>query len=192
MKKILALLLAASFMIALTSCSLIRKATDPSEQPSVQPAANDDDKPTDTGKKELTASEAEALIKENASDVTSVSATGKIVAENDGTEYYIFEVTEGDRRSLRYVSKAGDIRGALSSGNVDTAYAESAFKNKYGEENAKTGGKYKLVYEGLLKSGETYCYSFAVYEVAGDRESYSFNFLVTVDGKMSAETKIDH
>ena len=191
MKKLIAFLLAASFMIALTSCSLIRKATDPSEQPA-QPAQNEETTPSDSGNKELTASEAEALIKENTSDVTSVSATGKIVAENDGTEYYVFEVTEGDRRSLRYVSKAGDIRGALSSGNVDTAYAESAFKNKYGEENAKTGGKYKLVYEGLLKSGETYCYSFAVYEVAGDKESYSFNFLVTVDGKMSAETKIDH
>ena len=191
MKKLIAILLAASFMIALTSCSLIRKATDPSEQPA-QPAQNEETTPSDSGNKELTASEAEALIKENTSDVTSVSATGKIVAENDGTEYYVFEVTEGDRRSLRYVSKAGDIRGALSSGNVDTAYAESAFKNKYGEENAKTGGKYKLVYEGLLKSGETYCYSFAVYEVAGDKESYSFNFLVTVDGKMSAETKIDH
>ena len=191
MKKLIAILLAASFMIALTSCSLIRKATDPSEQPA-QPAQNEETTPSDTGNKELTASEAEALIKENASDVTSVSATGKIVAENDGTEYYVFEVTEGDRKSLRYVSKAGDIRGALSSGNVDTAYAESAFKNKYGEENAKTGGKYKLVYEGLLKSGETYCYSFAVYEVAGDKESYSFNFLVTVDGKMSAETKINH
>ena len=191
MKKLIAILLAASFMIALTSCSLIRKATDPSEQPA-QPAQNEETTPSDPGNKELTASEAEALIKENTSDVTSVSATGKIVAENDGTEYYVFEVTEGDRRSLRYVSKAGDIRGALSSGNVDTAYAESAFKNKYGEENAKTGGKYKLVYEGLLKSGETYCYSFAVYEVAGDKESYSFNFLVTVDGKMSAETKIDH
>ncbi len=192
MKKILALLLAASFVIALSSCSLIRKATDPSDRSSVQPASNDEEKPSDPDKKELSASEAEALIKENTADVTSVSATGKIVAENDGTEYYVFEVTEGDRRSLRYVSKAGDIRGALTSGNVDTAYAESAFKNKYGEENAKTGGKYKLVYEGLLKSGDTYCYSFAVYEIAGESESYSFNFLVTVDGKMSAETKIDH
>ena len=191
MKKLIALLLAVLFMTALASCSLIRKATDPSEQPA-QPAQNEETTPSDPENKELTASEAEALIKENASDVTSVSATGKIVAENDGTEYYVFEVTEGDRKSLRYVSKAGDIRGALSSGNVDTAYAESAFKNKYGEENTKTGGKYKLVYEGLLKSGETYCYSFAVYEVAGDKESYSFNFLVTVDGKMSAETKINH
>ncbi len=191
MKKLIALLLTVLFMTALASCSLIRKATDPSEQPA-QPAQNEETTPSDPENKELTASEAEALIKENASDVTSVSATGKIVAENDGTEYYVFEVTEGDRKSLRYVSKAGDIRGALSSGNVDTAYAESAFKNKYGEENAKTGGKYKLVYEGLLKSGETYCYSFAVYEVAGDKESYSFNFLVTVDGKMSAETKINH
>ena len=191
MKKVLAILFVLSFMFALASCSLIRKATDPSEQPTVN-TAGDDTTPADPENKTFTASEAEALVKESVSDSTSVSATGKIVAENDGTEYYIFEVVEGDRRSLRYVSKAGEVRGALTSGNVDTAYAESAFKNKYGEENAKTGGKYKLVYEGLLKSGETYCYSFAVYEVAGDKESYSFNFLVTVDGKMSAETKIDH
>ena len=188
MKKIFAVILVMSFMIALASCSLIRKVSD-------QPAAiteGEDTNIAEPEKDEISASEAEALVKESVPDTASVSATGKIVAENDGTEYYIFEVVEGDRRSLRYVSKTGEILGALTSGNVDTAYAESAFKNKYGEENAKTGGKYKLVYEGLLKSGETYCYSFAVYEVTGDTEAYSFNFLVTVDGKMSAETKIDH
>ncbi len=191
MKRITAILLVALSILALASCSLIRKATDPADVPRAA-EGGDDAEAGEPAVKEYTVAEAIEIVKNSSSADAAVAATGKIVAENDGTEFYVIEITEGDRKSLRYVSKAGEVRGALADGNVDTSYAENAFKNKYGEENAKTGGKYKLVYEGLLKSGETYCYNFAVYEVADGNETYSFNFLVTVDGKMSAETKIDH
>ena len=148
MKRITAILLVALSILALASCSLIRKATDPADVPRAS-EGNDDAEAGEPAVKEYTVAEAIEIVKNSSSADAAVAATGKIVAEN-------------------------------------------ACKNKYGEENSKTGGKYKLVYEGLLKSGETYCYNFAVYEVADGNETYSFNFLVTVDGKMSAETKIDH
>ncbi len=234
MKKIISAILILAVLAALASCSLVRKISDDTKDPA-ESAADSESYATDFSETEAgdegstsvrySEDDAYELLSHSFPDYDAenvkIERTGAIVAENDGTEYYVYNValpkkvetkepetdengeTVEDTTEIEmeppvpyYVSVNGVVHTEIADANVDTEYAKNAFNTKYGQTNASTGFAYKLVYEGLLKSGETQCYSFAVYEVdnTGEtpRDVYDFNYLVTLDGKMSAETKIDH
>ncbi|MBR6918098.1 MAG: hypothetical protein IKN38_07935, partial [Clostridia bacterium] len=80
--------------------------------------------------------------------------------------------------------------------NVDTGYVIEKFHKKYGDRDEATGFSYALQYKGILKSGDNLCYNFAVYKVnntgAEPVNEYAFNYLVTIDGKMNAESKMEN
>lgn len=236
MKKVIAILLIALMTAALASCSLIRKATTDSGKADTAPAEDSESWATDFSETEPAETDATPVrySEEQAYDLLShsfpdydmdhvkIERTGAIVAENDGTEYYIYNVAlpkkvetkapetdengdpvETETKEVEmepavpyYVSVNGVVHTTLADSNVDTDYAKSAFESKYGKTNETTGFEYKLVYEGVRQSRDSLCYNFAVYEIdkTGDeaKDIYSFNYLVTIDGKMSAETKIDH
>lgn len=230
MKKIIAILLVSLMVFALASCSLIRKAT-PKEEltrpadttennvPDTTPA--DTEETDNTPVVRYTEEEAYELLSHSFPDYdmskVKIQRTGEIVAENNGTEYYIYNVelpkkaetdtkAEGDKETETetkaieyepaapyYVSVNGVVHTELADNNKDTAYARNVFFTKHGEKNEKTGYEFVLRYEGLLKSQDNLCYNYAVYEKVGeDQEVYYINFLVTVDGKYSAETVREH
>ena len=95
-----------------------------------------------------------------------------------------------------YVSVNGVVHREVSTENVDTDYVRAAFLKNYGERSEATGFEYKLDYEGVLKNSGELCYNFAVYEIntSGEEpvEEYKFNYIVTADGKFSAETVFPH
>lgn len=225
MKKIFAILLLAATVFTLASCSLIRKANPDASKP-VETAAPASD---NTAEADSTADTAEQntpdipvrYTEDQASEVLShslteknvknaeIERTGTLIADNSGTEYYVFSVAVPKKAETTkdgatkeagmedavpyYVSVNGIVRTEIESGdNVDTKYVEKAFTTKYGEKDANSGNTYKLVYEGIYKTKDRLCYNYAVYEVAGTKDVYSFNFLVTLDGGFSATTKIDH
>ena len=95
-----------------------------------------------------------------------------------------------------YVSVNGVVHKEVSHDSVDTDYVRAAFLKAYGERDTKTGFAYSLKYEGLIKNNGGLCYSFAVYETdtsgAEPLEKYMFNYIVTTDGTLHAETNVDH
>ncbi|MBQ7669830.1 MAG: hypothetical protein IJS45_03810 [Clostridia bacterium] len=230
MKRIIAILLIVFTLFALASCSLIRKAT-PKEEQTRQTESDDgnvsDTKPADTEADtddspavRYTVDEAYELLSHSfpdyKTDEVKIERTDLIIAENDGTEYYIFNVSlpkkaetdtaaESDTESADtkdtetkaveyaepvryYVSVNGVVHTELVDNNVDNRYAENVFIQKHGEKD-DAGHEYVLRYEGLLKSQDNLCYNFAVYKkMSDDKEEYYTNFLVTIDGKYSAET----
>ena len=234
MKRIIAILLIVFTLFALASCSLIRKATPKEEQ--TRPAETDsgnvpDTKPADTGSEaddtpavRYTVDEAYELLSHSfpdyKADEVKIERTDMIVAENDGTEYYVFNVSlpkpaktdtaaesdtgdadtkETETKAIEfaepvhyYVSVNGVVHNALVDNNVDNQYAKNVFIQKHGEKD-ESGHEYVLDYEGLLKSQDNLCYNFAVYKkISDDKKEYYTNFLVTVDGKYSAETVREH
>ena len=228
MKKLIAAILAVLALTALASCSLFRKASDtpgtaapettaetvpddsyatdfsePDREPDVKTVRYTEDQAYEA----LTHSFPEVDIKK-----AKIERTGAIVAENNGTEYYIFKVAlpkkaettkDGETKETEledpvnyYVSVNGVVHSTIVDNNVDTKYAEAKFTTKYTDTDSKTGFAYKLDYEGLLQTKDYLCYSFAVYLVDTSGESaknvYQFNYLVTVDGGYNAETVIAH
>ena len=235
MKKIIALILVISAVAALSACALIRRVDeDPNARTETEAPVDSETYATDFSDT-VDSDEPAAPVRyseDQAYDVlyhsfpdydmelVKIKRTRTIVAENDGTEYYIYSVSlpkkveteaskegedtkESESTEVEmeppvpyYVSVNGVVHKELADGNVDTKYAVASFTKKYGEKDKDTGFAYKLKYEGLLKSGGNLCYSFAVYKVndsgAEAKNQYSFNYLVTVDGKQSAQTKIEH
>ena len=230
MKRIIAILLIVFTLFALASCSLIRKATPKEEQtrqadtgegnaPESKPADTESDS-DNTPAVRYTVDEAYELLSHSfpdyKADEVKIERTDLIVAENDGTEYYVFNVSlakkaetdtaaESDTENADtkdtdtkaaefaepvhyYVSVNGVVHTELVDNNVDNQYAKNVFIQKHGEKD-EAGHEYVLEYEGLLKSQDNLCYNFAVYKkISDDKKEYYTNFLVTVDGKYSAET----
>ena len=226
MKRIIALIILAASLLALSSCTLIRKI-DGKPAENTESKAEGDTYATDFSEKPAPETEPAPIryTEEQAYDVlvhsfpdydmdhVKIERTKTVVAENDGTEYYIYNVSlpknkkadttadtadgdttdetteiEMEKAAPYYVSVNGVVHKEIADNNKDTAYAEKTFFKKYGETDKDTGAAFKLAYEGVLKSGDNLCYNFAVYK--GD--AYAFNYLVTVDGAYSAETKIEH
>jgi|GEM_PF-2473087 len=236
MKKLIAILLTFAAVLSLASCALIRKATSESGKPESSAVEDSESWATDFSETEpdetdsapirYTEDQAYELLTHSFPDydmdLVKIERTGNIVAENSGTEYYIYNVAlpkqteteepetdqngetlEAESKEVEmepavpyYVSVNGVVHTEIVDNNVDTDYCKNAFSSKHGQTNETSGLAYKLVYEGLLQSRDNLCYNFAVYEVDNTGEEskdiYSFNFLVTIDGKMSAETTIDH
>ena len=230
MKKILAIILIMTMLLGFASCGLIRKATSDSADissadnvPESETYATDfsDSLPEDTTDAPIKYTEDQAyeLLSHSFPDYdmdhVEIEKTGEIIAENDGTEYYIFNValpvkaeseTEtSDQNETKdsevemedpvpyYVSVNGVVHTAIGDNNVTNKDAAKTFFKKYGETDKETGFSYKLLYEGIVKSGENICYDFSVYKVntSGEeaKDEYAFNYLVTIDGKLSAESK---
>ena len=236
MKKVIAILLILSAVIALASCSLIRKATSDSDgaktaddTESSESYATDfsDTLPDNTSDQPVRYSEDQAYellthsFPDYDMDYVKIERTGAIVAENDGTEYYVFNVslpkpveteatkegdedeTESETKAVEmeppvpyYVSVNGVVHKEIADGNVDTLYVLETFRKKYGDTDKDTGYAYKLEYKGLLQSKDNLCYNYAVYKVntsgAEATNEYAFNYLVTVDGKLNAESVMDN
>jgi len=235
MKKIVAIILVLASLAGLSACRLIRKADeDPnSYQPAEKPVESDtyatdfsDTVPEDEpkGPVRYTEDQAYELLSHSFPDYdmeqVKIERTGNIVAEDDGTEYYIFNVSlpkkvettpadsaeDGDESESKevemepaapyYVSVNGVVHKELAGKNVDTKYAKETFTKKYGEKNKDTGFAYKLVYEGVISGEDKLCYSFAVYEVntsgSESKDEYKFNYLVTIDGAFNAKTQVKH
>ncbi len=235
MKKIIAILLVLASLAALSACRLIRKVDDDPNAPKTteKPVESDsyatnfsdtvpDEEPS--GPVRYTEEKAYELLTHSFPDYdmehVKIERTGEIVAEDDGTEYYIFNVslpkkveteppadTEGDGTTETqaiemepavpyYVSVNGVVHKELASNNVDTKYVRDTFTKKYGDEDSDTGYAYKLVYEGIFKSGDNLSYNYRVFKVntsgAEPKDEYVFNFLVTLDGKLTANPKLDN
>ncbi len=238
MKKIVSIILLTAMLAVLCSCGLIRKATPETSVPAGQDDVPDSETyatdfseslpdQTDDTSVRYTAEMAQEVLVHSFPDYEEneikVENTGAMIAESDGTEYYIFNVSlakkpeskaeteaevdadgEGEVETETeplvfmdpepyYVSVNGVVHKALSGETVDNKNAENTFYKKYGEKEEETGYAYKLIYEGVVNSNESYCYSFAVYKVntsgAEPTDEYAFNYLVTIDGKLSAESK---
>ena len=235
-----ALILIAAMIFALASCGLIRKATEIPEQPDEgRPAETVDTSADDTDAAETEdpapAKDGLRYTEDEAYDVlihsipdydkkkVKIERTGNIIAEENGTEYYIFnvslpitpetekpestdetdetETTEAPEVKMGepepyYVSVNGVVHREISGDNVDTDYVKAAFFKNYGERDSATGFAYSLEYEGLVKNKGMLCYSFAVFETdtsgADPVDKYVFNYIVTTDGKLSAEASLDH
>ena len=238
MKRIIAILLVFASFATLSACSLIRKAdaepnahieTEKPEDQDSYATGFSDTVPEEEPKTPVRYSEEQAyeLLSHSFPDydmeLVKIERTGEIVAEDDGTEYYIFNValpkkpaetekpadTSGEAESESetkpvemepavpyYVSVNGVVHKELAGKNVDTKYAKDTFAKKYGDKNSETGFAYKLVYEGIVEGNGKLCYSFAVYEVntsgAEPKNTYLFNYLVTIDGAYNAKTNIEH
>ncbi|MBR3639907.1 MAG: hypothetical protein IKN50_04800 [Clostridia bacterium] len=230
MKKIVSLILLTAMLASLCSCGLIRKATPKTPEPAKQEDAQDSESyatdfseplpdQDDNTPVRYTADKAKDLLAHSFPDYKEeeikIEDTGAVIAENDGTEYYIFNVSLAEKTETKsdtkaesetetkaivfkdpepyYVSVNGVVHTIITGENVDNKHAEKTFYKKYGEKEEATGYAYKLVYEGVVNSNESYCYNFAVYKVntsgAEPTDEYAFNYLVTIDGKLSAESK---
>ena len=235
MKKIIAILLVITALAVLSACSLIRKADeDPNAYRDTEKPVEDDSYatdfsdtvPVDEPKTPVRYSEEQAyeLLTHSFPDYdmeqVKIERSGEIVAEDDGTEYYIYNVSlpkkveteppadteEGGETEAKpieyepavpyYVSVNGVVHKELAGENVDTKYARETFVKKYGEKDSETGYAYKLVYEGIKTGNDKLCYNFAVYEVntsgSEPKDEYAFNYLVTIDGAFNAKTVIKH
>ncbi len=235
MKKIIAILLVIASFASLSACSLIRKANaDPNAPAKTEKPEEKDSYATDfsdtvpkeepKGPVRYSEDQAYELLSHSFPDYDTdhikIERTGEIVAEDDGTEYYIFNVAlpkkaesekdtgeTGDADSETkeiemepaapyYVSVNGVVHKELAGKNVDTKYARETFAKKYGDKNSETGYAYKLVYEGIIEGNGKLCYSYAVYEVntsgSEPKNDYLFNYLVTIDGAFNAKTTIEH
>lgn len=233
MKKILAILLTLCVLFALTSCELIRKiepadTAKPDENESVneENESYDTDFPeTDEGAADsddelrYTEDEAYSLLSGSlSSDEEDSSAvierTGDIIAQSNGTEYYIFNVTlpvpeESDTEAgdtadsgeeteeipegpvPYYVSTNGIVYTSLEEDNATAENAGGTYLIKHGETDSETGYAYRIEYQGLVKNQSIYCYNFIVYledTSSGETQSvYKTNYLVSLDGKSSGE-----
>ena len=234
MKKIIAILLVLVTVAALSACGLIRKVDDDPNAPKTteKPVESDsyatdfsDTVPENEPNAPVRYSEDKAyeLLTHSFPDYdmehVKIERTGEIIAENDGTEYYIFNVslpkkaettpadTQGDGNTETqaiemepavpfYVSVNGVVHKEIASNNVDTKYVRDTFAKKFGDKDTDTGYAYKLVYEGILKSGDNLSYNYRVFKVntsgAEPKDEYVFNFLVTLDGKLTANPKLDN
>lgn len=231
MKKIIALSLIAAALLGLSSCKLIRKATEqvPEEKTETSETPGDETYSTDFADTEAaeddtpadlrcTPDDAYKLLYQSFPDVdpSLVKAwyTESVIATDDGTEYYIFEVTlpekpetddtddedDGDTETeteivygeteLYYVSVNGVVHKEIDTTNMDSKHAAYTYLESHGTKDSKTGYEYKLEYEGLVSGTDTYCYNFAVYlkNTSTGSNDYVVNYLVTIDGKLSAES----
>ena len=239
-KRTVTLILALVIAASLASCALIRKVSDAPAAKTEDTSARPDNNGYETGFSDsvpgndktpvrYTEDQAYELLSHSFPDydekLVKIERTGLIVAENDGTEYYIFKVTlpketkkadesaadtkdaneakdsetkevEMQEPVLCYVSVNGVVHKEITGDNVDTGYVIEKFHKKYGDRDEETGFSYALQYKGILKSGENLCYNFAVYKVnnngAEPVNEYAFNYLVTIDGKMNAESKMEN
>jgi len=242
MKRLFALILALCMTLSLCSCALIRKI-EPADTAAPDTTVNNDSsnvetefsetKEEDTTNEEIRLTEEEAyeqLIEslgvtdesteteegEEPKEAPTVTKTGAIIAQSNGTEYYIFEVeypekeaeddtsadsdTEADSEAEEggikpvYVSTNGIIYDALEEANTTTLLAAETYITKHGETDEETGFKYRVEYQGLVKNRDLYCYNFIVYledDSSGTVNSvYKTNYLVTLDGKYSGEQKL--
>ena len=239
MKRLFALILALCMAFSLCSCALIRKiepadtaapdTSDDSNSESVETEFSET-KEEDTTNEEIRYTEAEAydlLIAslgetaeteegEEPTAVPTVTKTGAVIAQSNGTEYYIFEVeypekeesddttadsdTESDSEEAKsgkqpvYVSTNGIIYDTLEEANTTSLLAGQTYITKHGETDEETGFKYRVEYQGLVKNRDLYCYNFIVYledDSSGTVNSvYKTNYLVTLDGKSSGEQKL--
>ena len=239
MKKIIAILLVLVTLAGLTACKMFRKVDDDPNayQPTEEPVESEsyatdfsDTVPEDEPKTPVRYSEEQAydLLTHSFPDydmeLIKIERTKEIVAEDDGTEYYIFNVslpkiveteppadTEegGDTTEATetkavemepavpyYVSVNGVVHKELASQNVDTKYVRDAFAKKFGDSDKTTGYAYKLVYEGVIPGDGKLCYNYKVFTVdtsgSEPKDVYAFNFLVTLDGKLSANPKLEN
>ncbi len=235
MKKILAIILLTATLITMASCSLVRKLNpDGDSKETKKPAADSETYATDFSDTvpesepvepvKYTEEDAFELISNSFPDYDEdhikIERTGNVVAQNDGTEYFIFnvslakpaetaaepetdengndvteeEVIEFEPETKYYVSVNGVVVTQIADDNIDTGYVKEKFYKKYGETDSETGAKYILIYRGVMRDGDNLCYNFAVFtENSGDeaKEIYQFNYLVTVDGKYNAEAVLE-
>ena len=236
MKKLLAIILLTATVLAMSSCALIRKTT--SDQTPKETNRTDADSETyatdfsDTIPEETSAEPVKyteddafelltnSFSEREDSEYVKIESTGNIIAQNDGTEYFIFnvalpkpaetsekpetdengnEVSETKEIEMEpavpyYVSVNGVVVTKIADDNIDTSYVKDSFYKKHGETDSETGAKYALEYRGIMKTNDKLCYNFAVFtETAGGAENriYQYNYLVTVDGGYSAETKLE-
>ena len=231
MKKIFAILLTVCLIFALTSCELIRKIEpaetakpDESEQSSNTDELQTDFPETQENEEEevlrYTEDEAYTLLSESLNtdeDAPSavIERTGDMIAQSNGTEYYIFNVTlpepeesdtdeesteaESDEETEEapegpvsyYVSTNGIVYTSLEEDNATVNNAGNTYLVKHGEADTETGFAYRVEYQGLVKNQNLYCYNFIVYledTSSGEASSvYKTNYLVSLDGKSSGE-----
>ena len=239
MKRLFALILVLCMTLSLCSCALIRKI-EPADTAAPDTTDNNDSanvetefsetKEEDTTNEDIRYTEEEAyelLIAslgetaetedgEEPAAAPTVTKTGAVIAQSNGTEYYIFEVEypeketeegtsadsgaesnaeeEKNGKKTVYVSTNGIIYDALEEANTTSLLAAETYITKHGETDEETGFKYRVEYQGLVKNRDLYCYNFIVYledDSSGTVNSvYKTNYLVTLDGKSSGEQKL--
>ncbi len=247
MKKIFALILVACMLMSLCSCALIRKiepadtssgeTTEDISETKVDTDFSETKEEENTSEEEIRYTEDEAYdllvsslgITEEGEENTdetaeekqpTITKTGAIIAQSNGTEYYIFEVEypeketdeessdteaedaadsetaeEESGKKAVYVSTNGIVYESLEEANTTTLLAADTYTVKHGEVDEETGFKYKVEYQGLIKNLDLYCYNFIVY-LEDDSSGtvnyvYKTNYLVTLDGKSSGEQKLN-
>lgn len=232
MKRTVAFILMACVLFTLCSCTLVRKIEPAETKESVKDDGGDttvetdfsETKEEDTTAQEIRYTEDEALELLVASfgdeSAPEITKTGAMIAQSNGTEYYIFDVkypesaesnTETEAESegadsesdseageefptTIYVSTNGIIYSSLEEANATTVQAGETYLLKHGEKDKTTGFAYRIEYQGLVKNQELFCYNFIVYledDSSGTVNSvYKTNYLVTLDGKSSGEQKL--
>ena len=221
-RKLLALIIAVSSVMTLASCSLIRKidknasasdAAPESESYNTDFQSAPESETEDAG---IIADEGAAYdflmgsLTEEDKELTTVTKTGDMTAQSNGSEYYIFdaekvtktedsdedgdepETTESEKFTY-YVSKNGIIYKELDEANITVNQAKDAFTKKYGEKDPDTSLAYSLEYAGVIKNKDVYCYNLAVYLVKDDgSKEHTTNYIVTLDGRSSALQLIEN
>lgn len=223
MKKIFAILLTTCIIFALTSCELIRKiepadTAKPDEnvetnetngvETDFPETENADDSDEDV---RYTEDEAYELLSESfGSDGEDSSAvierTGDIIAQSDGTEYYIFEVTlpateESDSEADGETESETETEAETEDGEETEEAPEGPVTHyvstngivytslKEDNATAEAAGNTYLIKHGETDSETGFAYRVEYQGLVKNQSIYCYNFIVYVEDTSSGETQ---